>query len=237
MANGKKFRLTGYQLDTTGLPLVERRRINGNPEEVPTTIGKVYRTVVPIDPETRKETYLKFEVEDRVTEVAVRTESGEQVFAGEHFNKQMLYETLRLLQDFGVAKDEDGELIDPFQNAVWFWYDQIWGETGPRDYFFVVFNNRIVREHLTISVPLEKTVDPLNFIPLAGSYGRALSRFWYSKFCCETITGRLMVLRHRRSELNHYHRQDDVVASLRGIRVVLWVLILIAGLILVRLLK
>jgi|SRR5215469_12150127 len=135
MADQEKFRLTGYQLDITGLPLVERRTINGNPEEVPTTIGKVYRTVVPIDPETRKETYLKFEVEDRTGEIVVKTDTEQRVYAGEYFNHQMLYETLRLLQDFGVAKDEDGALIDPFQNAVWFWYDKIWGETGANDYF------------------------------------------------------------------------------------------------------
>lgn len=212
------FQLTGYYLvGVPNLPIIENCIVNGKREEIPTTIGEIYKSVAKTH----------FEVEDVTVEIVVRTDTEERRFGGKDFNMKMLYEMLRLRQE------GDGPL-----GARWYWYDRNWGDDGTRyDSFFVQFQDKIVRESVVVIDAGDSGFDSSVFEATDSSnpWTEATRRFWYRKFYTETKTGQLMVLRDDNPRLYGYSRDSGFVAGLRHIRTLLWILIGITALILIRL--
>jgi hypothetical protein len=134
----------------------------------------------------------------------VTTEAGEYVFDGPPFNRALLELLLELRQDG----------INAFA-ATWFWYDTSSCMDEPHDAydFFIVYDNKIVRERVSFSKFYESGFDPSIFTAADGSeptwsdekeWEEARVRFWYRKFYQETERGQLMVLRPDEPKLHHF---------------------------------
>ena len=101
------FRFTAYWLESgkiRALPLTQRRQVDGKTEEIPTTVGEIYKSLAD----------RRIEVED-VLELEITTDTEELVFAGPPFTRGMLCKLLELRNDGA----------DPFSDQ-WFWYDRNW---------------------------------------------------------------------------------------------------------------
>lgn len=137
----------------------------------------------------------KFEVEERpiIIRLRIKTETGQVVLNGPSFNCEMLRELLAL----------KAEGIEPF-SCSWFGYDSDSCMNDPQESysFFVVYENRIVREDVSFSDCHENGFDPSFFVsgddptPTWSNergWWEATTRFWYRKFYTETRTGQLMI--------------------------------------------
>jgi hypothetical protein len=225
------FHFEEYFLDPKrvwALPLTEKRAIEGPTEKVSTTLGDLYRSLVD----------RSFKIDNG----HITTDAGEVVVSGSPFACHMLDELLDLRQ----------KGADPlFDN--WFWYDSNSCMDDPHEMFtfFVVHDGRIVGESVSFSdysgcgfdPDVFQTADASKFIWSNDSaWVRAKLRFWYRKFYTETITGQMMLLRPDEPEIYEYESKqergpDTVAILLKKIHVLLWVLVVLGGLILIRLLK
>jgi hypothetical protein len=185
------------------------------------------------------------EVEDFL-ELNVRADSGNRVFKGESFPREILAAILRL----HMAGAHPGY-------AAWFYYDtdSCMGDQHRIYEFFVVAypSERIVLESVSFSDSNYSGFDPAAFAagdepdPERAStwvneekHQEALSLFWYRKFYSETVTGQIMALRPDKPEPFGWPRQtspsDNATAALLArnlgllsrIRAALWVLVALA---------
>jgi hypothetical protein len=219
------FRFTAYWLDMgkiLALPLTQRRQVDGKTEEIPTTLGEIYKSLAD----------RRVAVED-VLEIEITTDTEELIFAGPPFTREMLCKLLELRNDGA----------NPF-STHWFWYDWDWNTSVQESYsFFVVCEDRIVKECVSFSDSTGNGFDPSLFraqddsVPSGWSsetaWTKANTRFWYRKFYAETRTGQMMVL--RKPELSERWNLNTTERLLRKIYVLLWVLIALLGLALIRL--
>jgi hypothetical protein len=130
-----------------------------------------------------------------VLRLTVKTESREVALKGQSFNCAVLRELLAL----------KAEGVEPF-SSLWFWYDSDLCRYDPGESysFFVVSDDRIVRESVSLHGDPNSGFDPTIFKSENDSDSiwandsdcrEARTRFWYRKFYSETRTGQLMVLR------------------------------------------
>jgi hypothetical protein len=226
------------------LPLARKRPSGGNTEKIQTTVGEIYLSLA--------NCHIEIEYWGGC-DMTITTETEELVLEGMPFHRDVLNALLRLRSDG----------VDPFA-ADWFWYDRDSVRDTPQcSYsFFVVHNDRIVRENISFSDYDSYDYARFGFDPSIFRVGDnskliwrndtawedARIRFWYRKFYTETLRGRLMVLRDDEPALyeNQYHRgaiTTDILSRifpiflklLSKIHVLLWVLIVLGVLILVRL--
>jgi hypothetical protein len=184
------------------------------------------------------------EVEAWLGPIKVTTDAGEFQFEGPRFSRDVLEALLDLRKD-GVNGFE----------ALWFWYDHDWVTDMPQDSysFFVVHNDKIVRERVVFSDGRESGFDPSVFKAGDDSppiwrhhpdWEEARTRFWYRKFYKETKTGQLMVLREDEPELFYYPEArsrsdvgwDLLNQQLTRISSVLWVMVILIAILAVILL-
>jgi hypothetical protein len=244
------FHLTSYSLDTSvlELQLAEQRKKDGKVEEVPITLGEILERV-------NKGIFKIKPLRFRETVITAGEES--LTFAGSPFAQNMLHVLLSLRS----------EEVSPF-NSEWFFYEHDSVKDDPHEMynFFVVYDNRIVRERIGFSDHSSSGFDPSFFkarddfdtIWLADAAWReAEIHFWFKKFYSETRTGQLMLLRNDEPRLygHHYPQagggtvvenndpisilskiQQESLGRLGTIRGLLWILIFLVGLILARLL-
>jgi hypothetical protein len=234
------FRLTRYALDVDkvrALPLAEERRVEGKIEKIATTVGEIYIRFVDSC----------VEVENGVLEVEITSKTEKASFAGLSFNNKILSEMLKLRK----------EGFDPFL-AQWFFYDSDRSRTDPHEAysFFVVCDDKIVRECVEFSDYIGSGFDPSVFEtdydsdsswPGHRAFTEAMIQFWYQKFYTESQVGQLMVLRRDKPKL--YGGRSNLFPAMPAIlpgnahkafsqtHRLLWILIVLVGLILMRLLK
>ena len=195
------FRPTAYTLNRKvwALPLLEVRcDSDGARQEVATTIVDVYsrfenRPIVSID-----------HVRGPGGGRQITTDAETVEIRGLPFHEELLAALLDLKQHG-----------DPLYSAEWFWYDSDHPTEGlAYSYdFFVVCNDRIVRESVSFHDHTGSGFDPSVFDPADDSrpawkshpsWQSAIVRYWYRKFYQETRTGQLMVLRPDAPELHYY---------------------------------
>jgi|SRR5579872_107771 len=196
------FRFAAYSLDSEkvwALPLTRKCPKNEKIEQIRTTVGEILANLAD----------QRFEVDQSYRlkrfGVGVTIENEELEFNGPSFNYNVLKELLQLKKDG----------VEPF-SALWFWYDSdsCLDDPHERYSFFVVYDDKIVRERISFSDYDESGFDPAIFksedsgwIWLNDSdWWEATTRFWYRKFYGETRTGQLMVLRPDEPILYHYER-------------------------------
>lgn len=178
------------------LRLVERR----DGQEIPTTVAEIYTQV-------RDRTIREIGVP--ILDLILRTDSGDVVIKGSSFGMNVLAEMLKL--------KEQG--VNPW-GALWFWYDSDDCLEDPQtNYaFFVVSDDRIVRERVCFSDYIGSEFDPSVFTTYARddptwgdelSWDEALDAYWYREFYKNTRTGQLMVLRPDKPTLFYYQRSQD----------------------------
>ena len=177
--------------------------------------------------------------------VEITTDTEKLALTGSSFNCAMLTELLRIRKDG----------FDPFF-AEWFFYGDDSSMEGPHELymFFVVYIDKIVREHICFSDYNGSGFDPSVFQAGDKSGARwadddatreARTHFWYQKFYSETQTGQIKMLREDRPRL--YGREsnpilppqvsENIPKRLDKIHGLLWVLILLTGFIAYRLWK
>ncbi len=241
------FRFTAYSLvieKVWSLPLTRKRAADGEAEEIRTTVGDIYKSLA--------NCHTEIELLEGQG-IIITTETEKLFVAGLSFHRDVLTTLIELRSDG----------VDPF-TADWFWYDRDSVRDEPqRSYsFFVVHNDRIVREEVSFSDYDSYNYarfgfDPSIFLARDTSdsiwsndtaWEDARIRFWYRKFYTETRRGQLMVLRDDEPALYdaQYYRgttTTDLLSQsmpvflnvLRKIHILLWVLIVLGGLILMRL--
>jgi hypothetical protein len=146
---------------------------------------------------------------------------------------------LRLMIEFQKAG------IQPFSTS-WFWYDSDSAMAMPQEAysFFVVFEDKIVRDRVVLFDDSDAGFDPYIFgdaTKLSGSWSsdkpndKAEIRFWYRKFYTETRAGQLMILRNDRAG-GSFHVIDGMTVGtfVRKIYLLLWMLIIITVLMFLR---
>jgi len=227
LSDGKEwggFNSAAYWLDfekVLGLALTQKRAADGKVEEIPTTVGEIYKSLAD----------RRIEIEDHVLEIEITTDTGKLVFAGPSFIRKMLCKLLKLRN----------EGANPF-STQWFWYDWDWNRNVQERYsFFVVYDDRIVRESVSFFDYPGNGFDPSLFgaeddsLSLGWSSEaacrKARTKFWYRKFYMETREGQLMVL--RKPELSDRWGLDARARLLRKIYVLLWILIALVGFVLI----
>jgi hypothetical protein len=168
-------------------------------------------------------------------------------FDGPWFNRQLL----------GVLLNFRKDGIDPFR-TWWFWYDinRCMEEPNDEYSFFVVYEEKIVREQVEFSDNPRSGFDPSVFDALDDreplysnqtAWYEAKTRFWYRKFYTETQMGQTMLLRRDNPKLFDYEPPQkgpdsisliqNALSLLRKIHTLLWVLIVLAFLMLLRSLR
>ena len=220
------FRFTAYSLNpkVLDLPLAQKRRVGGKTEQIPTTVGEIYKSLAD----------RRIEVKDTIVETEVTTDSEKLVFVGPTFVLRMLEELLKLRNDGA----------NPFAAAAWYLYDTDASFTNePNDLytFFVVCDDKIVREQVAVRDYLGNGFDSSLFEAedysffnrsTEASWRRALTRFWYRKFYTETQMGQLAVLRD--PKISDRWGFDTTVRLLRKMHTLLWVLTALITLVLIR---
>ena len=147
----------------------------------------------------------------------VTTRAGTVVLGGLSFNLQVAAILLDLQKD-GIN----------YYFSQWFWFDS---DSYREDFhsvysFFVVSDDRIVRETVSLSDYHQNGFDPTileaedksnSIWSNDADWREARTRYWYSKFYTETRTGQLMVLRPDEPILYHYQRPQtrNIVRELR----------------------
>lgn len=181
-----------------GLTKVERTSA-GEKVETPITIKDAIDTVC-----TQRITEIGWPKGKGFLQTQVTTETGEYVFDGPPFNRDVLEVLLKFRQDG----------INAF-GATWFWYDTTSRIEEPMESyeFFVVYDNRIVRERVSFTDYHRSGFDPSIFTAADGSeptwteqreWEEARLRYWYRKFYQESQTGQLIVLRTDEPKLHHF---------------------------------
>ncbi|SRR5712692_1902711 len=231
------FRFTAYWLDwkkIATLPVTQQRITDGKREEISMTLGDVFKKLAD----------QKFDVESGLG-ITIKTGTEELTFGQPSFSAHLLAELVKLRKE-GISPSE----------SLWFWYDNDSCRDDPhkRYSFFVVHEDRIVRESVSFSDYHESGFDPDIFTSHDQSdaiwsnekaWDGANARYWYRKFYTETRIGQLMLLRDDEPKLYDYQRHpgpdmavllsQKMLNSLTKIHALLWVLIVLGGLILMRL--
>lgn len=184
-------------------------------KEVPASVGEIYKSL-----EDRQ-----FESGGATDAVEILAELG---VSGISFAHEVL-EALLTLRNNGVP---------PF-SAQWFLYDHSSGSDSPAEFytFFVVCDGKIVSEEVRFHDSPESGFDPFVFeseddsfwVRFAKRIGseRGIAQFWYRKFYNGTFVGQMLLLG---SPLLRW--KFDGTAKTHAL---LWVLIVLASLILIRL--
>jgi hypothetical protein len=225
-ARWEGFRPVSYWLYAKILELPLTQKLDDGKTDEPTTIGVVYNSLKgkQITPESGR------------AQLAT-TDGAKFLLGGPDFNLRMLDVMLRLR----------AEGIDPFMTG-WFYYthDHCLKDVDESYSFFIVHDERIVREQVTLFDDPHSGFDPSVFgtddlsDPVwsdAEAVSEASAKYWYRKFYSETPAGQLMVLRSDHPKL-FYHdelREPDVMGALGttmartldGIRTLLWVLVIV----------
>jgi hypothetical protein len=170
-----------------------------------------------------------------------KTDAGETYLVGPDFNLNLLYQMLSLQND-GFD----------FTTAGWYWYDKD-SKVGVDSYrFFVVCDERIVREEVEFydssgsgfnpSVfEANRYIGDLNIEWLNDpEWADARQRFWRRNFYKETQAGQIMALRNDRPDLWVYRdvpwpSAEKTLGLLSNVRYLLWVVIALLVLTLIRL--
>jgi hypothetical protein len=132
-----------------------------------------------------------------------------------------------------------------FFSSRWCWFDSdsVRSDAQYSNSFFVVSDDKIVRENVSFGDYANSGFDPSIFLReddadsiwFNDRYWReALTRLWYQKFYSETRTGQLMVVRPDEPPLYHYNRPQtrDVFREVQSVVVakiyrLLWVALLL----------
>jgi hypothetical protein len=178
------FRPVVYSLSELALrlPLTQTRRDGDQQLEDDTSIEKLLESLEGRD----------FQVEDETVAIRITSEMGSLRLKGPTFNCRLASAILELFKNG----------IKPFASR-WFWYDTDESDTDPqtRYKFFVVHEDRIVRESVSFSDYSGSGFDPTVFDSGDGSddsnWDLAWAAYWYRRFYRETLIGQLMVLRPR----------------------------------------
>lgn len=198
------FRFAAYSLDSKkvcNLPLTREWLKEGKTEQVPITVGDVYGSLLE----------RHFEVNPySILSVQITTDNDKLEFKGSQFNCELLKKLLQLRKDG----------VNPF-SSLWFWYDSDSCREDPQESyrFFVVYNDKIVREDISFGDYHGNGFDPDIFVSEKESdslwfndldWSEARTRFWYRKFYSEARMGQLMVLRPDEPILYHYPRAQTL---------------------------
>jgi hypothetical protein len=233
------FKLTRYSLDpnkVAALSIAERRQVDGKQEDTPTTLEEIFARL--------KDRSIK--VEEGFLQAELIVDDERKIFAGPAFSQDMLMTVLKLR----------GEGVEPF-HSEWYFFDHDSVMDDPHEHyaFFIVFNDKIVRERVVFSDYHGSGFDPDVFKADDDSdsiwandtaWTEARIRFCYKKFYSETRIGQLMLLRDDDPEIHGRHKVianpehlmlASVFTLVRKIHLLLWVLIVLVGLILFRLWK
>jgi hypothetical protein len=192
----------------------------------------------------------KVELDDRTTELALKSESKELVVRGMDFHRELLQIVYRI----------EGQDLSPY-DVWWFYYDSDSSKISKKlnwYNFFWVVHNKIVDEDVSLGDTVDNGFDPNVLVPITENESRfyvgekakhqAEEKFWYRKFYTETRTGQLMLLRPDKPEIYYYREQPwrkardlplsteeslfHINVSLRSIRFALWALVLVGALLL-----
>lgn len=173
--------------------------------------------------------------------VALKSVSHQKVVTGPDMH-------LRLLKLIYQFADQE---FSPFE-VQWFYYDKDNCREDPESAysFFLVANNTIVEERYNIFDSMNNGFDP-SILTLSSDsenpvwfdlphWEEAQDRFWYRKFYSETCTGQLMVLRPDEPTLYYYPEGryravggiegwfSEIHRLLRGMRIAVWILVVLA---------
>jgi len=202
------FRFAAYSLDSKkiwALPLTKKSAEEEQTGQTSTTVGDVYESLI----------NQHFEIEPfSILGVRVTTDTEKLQLKGAQFNCDVLGELLRLTKDG----------VNPF-SARWFWYNEDSCRDEPHEMysFFVVYQDKIVRDNVSFSDYHGNGFDPAIFESDEGhddiwrndsEWREATTILWYRRFYSETRTGQLMVLRPDEPLLYHYQRtqtSSDIV--------------------------
>lgn len=211
------------------LPLT-RSYHDGTPDK-PTTVGDIIGLLR--DKQLKLESY-----ECDVLESEFISTDGSLKIAvkGPSFNRDLLRTILQLHSE-GIGALE----------AAWYYFDHDSCRQEPHEmyFFFVVAKNKIVRERVGFGDYMDSGFDPTIFQTSGykdmiwgdeAHWDEADTRYWYRKFYTETRIGQLMALRADDPSLFYYERTGpDVMGgigvlqhSLLRIKLVLWILVIIA---------
>jgi len=226
------FRPVEYYIEPEVLDLALTRSVHGDAGES-TTVGDVYKG------------YLNCQnlvEETGLGGVEVTSDGTKTTLTGKSFNCRMLKLMLKFRQ----------EGINPFETR-WFWYGSDSAMTYPHEayLFFIVHENRIVRDRIVIFDSLDEGFEPSIFADNSDMKAtwsterareKASVRFWYRKFYSETYEGQLMLLRAdnpRRFYHDDWHVPDllGIASLLRKTYVLLWVLVILALLVFLRFIR
>jgi hypothetical protein len=231
------FHFGPYWLDEKILRMPLTLKHPRGPEEPPTTVGEIYKSVA----------NRQVEIEDDTVGVTITLDGERLVLKCPTFHKQLM------LVLFALRK----EGVEPF-SADWFYYDHDSCVDDPHEHykFFVVYDNKIVKESVFFSDYSGSEFDPSVFQPKKDmppnwksdeGWLEAHKRFWYRKFYTETQTGQFMTLRSDEPPLYDYQPKrpsetadflSQNVKLLRSIRTALVILVsMVALLILIQIWK
>lgn len=156
----------------------------------------------------------KVVVDHPVVTIKLTSESQEIVLRGPQVHLEIL------AFYFWVA--EQG--VSPFE-VRWYYYDKDHClEDMQQQYrFFLVANDKIIKEHMSLPDWLRSGFDPAILIArdddptwaAEESWSAAIDSFWYRKFYSETRTGQLMALRPDKPPLYHCEEPNPSVATER----------------------
>lgn len=229
------FRPIAYSLDPKMLRLGLTRVTQapeGKKQAVPTDLGEAFADLSSREIRESDDLHIEFVVpgEPPLYGTKFVTDTGDAVFAGHSFNRDLLQTLLELKK----------EGVNGFA-ATWFWYESDSSMDEPMDahHFFVVHESRIVRERVSFVVGNDSGFDPSVFESEEPTEDRwenetewweARLWLWYRKFYQDTRTGQLMVLRPDKPTLHYYSegrwRPDVAFGLLQGR--LLWLMALLA---------
>jgi len=224
------FRPVAYNLHKVwDLPLTQLSNEGDQKQEEATTVGRLLTSL-----REQKIQNIESSVKTEIT-----TAAGIVEIRGLSFNRAVA-ELLLDLQKDGIN----------YFDAQLLWYDKdhVTDDLMASYNFFVVHGNAIVREQVSFCDYSDSGFDPSVFEADEDSrpiwrnhpeWDAARVRYWYRKFYKETRTGQLMVLRPDGPELFYYPEgrwtQHGGVAALgellTRIRILLWIVIALLGLI------
>jgi hypothetical protein len=211
------FKPTGYWLDAEKVRSLSLKEL---PSARNTTIGEVVEKF-------RGE---EVEVDCAIVSVKLKSASQELTVEGPGFHLNLL----KLLYRFAEGK------VSPYE-AVWFYFDGDSCRTDPQSAysFFIVAQDKIVEENLTLSDSIGNGFDPSVLVhddsaPIwfaERAWDEATDRYWYRKFYSQTRSGQLMLLRPDNPPI--YHSPGNKLPRgatqvfLRSIRLGVWILVVL----------
>jgi hypothetical protein len=226
------FKPITYWLDSKALELPLTRKLEDGKTDETTTVGIIYDSL------KNKQIMPEFLTGGTSVKIELKTTDGAKLLiGGPDFSRRMLDVMLKLR----------AEGIDPFSTA-WYYYDKDWCRQDPQESysFFIVQNEKIIREQVSFFDDHYSGFDPSVFgkddhsDPIWSDeevWAEAGAKYWYRKFYSETCTGQLMLLRSDEPKLFYRDEREgpDIVGalgavarSLDSIRVLLWILVILA---------